>query len=255
MSKRWFAIVGIAAALGLVYIFTGTPRTAVKVSDGRATPIGASGSQFMVTLKLQNDGDPRTLQSVTSPSGAHASLMNPGNDKPLVMPGNDSAQLAMDGAHIMLQVPNGNFPEGTYHSLALSFDDGSEVVARILNPQATGGMATMDHNPANGIEISPSPTITLVREPDISTDGFAVEISVKNFEFVLVEGSAPHVDGQGHAHIYLNGLKLGRLYEDSFEVGALTPGDYELTVALNSNDHRPYMSNGAHIAVTYRFTL
>ena len=255
MSKRWFAVAGIAAALGFAYIFAGTPQTAVKVSDGRAAPMGASGSLFMVTLKLQNDGDPRILQSVTSPSGAHTSLMNPGHDKPLVVPGGEPAQLAMDGAHIMLQVPDGSFPEGTYHSLALNFDDGSEVVARILNPEATGSMTSMDHSNANGIEISPSPTIALVQDPQVRTNGFAVQISVKNFEFVLVEDGTPHIDGQGHAHIYLNGLKLGRLYENSFQVGALKPGDYELTVALNSNDHRPYMSNGAPISVTYRFTL
>ncbi len=255
MSKRWFAVAGIAAALGIAYIFTGTPQIDVKASDGRAVPMGASGSRFMVTLNLQNEGDPRILQSVTSPSGAHASLMNPGHDRPLVVPGSDTVQLAMDGAHIMLQVPDGSFPEGTYHALALSFDDGSEVVARILHPEATGGATAMDHSPANSIEISPSPTITLVQEPDVSADGFFVQISVKNFEFVIVQDSAPHVDGQGHAHIHLNGVKLGRLYEDSFEVGSLTPGDYVLTVALNSNDHRPYMSNGTPIAVVYRFSL
>ncbi|WP_171176427.1 copper chaperone PCu(A)C [Ruegeria sp. HKCCA4633] len=255
MRKRWFAVAGIAAALGLVYMFTGTPQTTMKVSDGRAIPMGASGSMFMVTLNLQNDGEPRTLLAVTSPSGGQTSLMNPGRDGPLVVPGSDTAQLAMDGAHVMLQVPEGAFPEGTYHALALEFDDGTEVVTRILHPEATGGARGMDHSMSNGIAVSPSPTIELAQDPDVSTDGFAIEISVENFEFVLIEDSAPHVDGQGHAHIYLNGFKLGRLYEERFEIGALAPGDYILTVALNSNDHRPYVFEAAPVALTYSFGL
>ena len=255
MRKRWFAVAGIATALGLMYMFSGTPQTAVKVTDGRATPMGAAGSMFMITLNLQNNGAPRTLQNVSSPDGAHTSLMNLGHDGPLVVPGGDTAQLAMDGAHIMLQVPDGTFPEGTYHSLALTFDDDSEVVARILHSEATGNIGAMDHSLTNGIDILPSPTIALMRAPEVSADGFAVEISVENFEFVMIEDRAPHVDGQGHAHIYLNGFKLGRLYEEHFEVGSLSAGDYVLTVALNSNDHRPYISEGAPIAMTYRFSL
>ncbi len=255
MRKRWFAVAGIAAALAFVYMSTGTPQTAVKVSDGRATPMGTSDAMYMVTLNLQNDGEPRTLQNVTSPSGGQISIMNPGHDGPLVVPGSDTAQLAMDGAHIMLQVPEGTFPEGTYHALALEFDDGSEVVARILHPEATGSAGGMDHSISNGIAVSPSPTIALVQDPDVSRNGFTVEISVENFEFVLIEDSTPHVDGQGHAHIYLNGFKLGRLYEERFDVGALAPGTYVLTVALNSNTHRPYVFEGAPVALTYKFSL
>mgnify|MGYP006431634573 FL=1 len=92
-------------------------------------------------------------------------------------------------------------------------------------------------------------------DPDVKADGFEVEITVENFEFVVVDGMAPHVDGQGHAHIYLNGVKLGRLYENRFEVGSLPAGEYDLTVALNSNDHRPYVSGGAPVAITHRFSL
>jgi hypothetical protein len=38
-------------------------------------------------------------------------------------------------------------------------------------------------------------------------------------------------------------------------VGGLPAGEYDLTVALNSNDHRPYVSDGAPVAITYRFSL
>ena len=252
MRKRWFVAAGIVALLALVYVFTATPQSAVTVSNARAMPMG---SMFMVTLDLQNDGAPVALQSVSSPSGAGVSVMNPGHDGPIVIPGGDSAQLAMDGAHVMLQIPPDAFAEGTFHALALGFDDGSEVVARVLHPEPSGGMGAMNHGMAQGIEVSPSPAIALAQDVKASADGFALDISVQNFAFTRVEDSAPHIDGQGHAHVYLNGTKLGRLYEDRFEVGALLPGDYVLTIALNTNDHRPYLSEGKPIVLTIPFTL
>ena len=255
MKTGWIVAAGAAVALGAAYIFTGTPQGSVTAINGLAMPVGTSGGVFMVTLDLQNDGAPVMLENVTSPSGATVSFMNPNQTGAMVIPGNDTAQLAMDGAHIMLRVAPGEFPEGSFQSLSLGMSDGSEVVTRILHKTATGTMSGMDHSMGNGIDMLPSPKIALAGDPDVKADGFEVEITVENFEFVVVDGMAPHVDGQGHAHIYLNGVKLGRLYENRFEVGGLPAGEYNLTVALNSNDHRPYLSDGAPIAITYRFSL
>jgi len=255
MRKRWFAVLGLVAALGASYAILGTPQGSVTAMNGRAVPMNGSDEMFMVTLDLQNDGDPVTLQNVRSPTGAHVSFTNHAPQLPIVIPGKDTAQLAMDGVHIMLHVPAGDFPSGTYHSLSLAFDDGSKAVARILHPALANGPAAMTHNMAHGIETSPAPSIALAREPDHDANGFDVSLQVENFTFVLVEDSAPHVDGQGHAHIYLNGVKLGRLYDTRFAIGALLPGDYTLTIALNGNDHRPYVSNGTSIALTYEFKI
>lgn len=255
MKIGWIVAAGAAVALGAVYTFSGAPQGSVSATNGQAMPMGASGAMFMVTLDLQNDGAPVAIQDVKSPSGAAASFMNPRQTGAMVVPGNDSVQFAMDGAHIMLRVPPGEFPGGSFQSLSLGMSDGSEVVARILHPTPTGAMSGMDHSMGNGIDMSPSPKIALARNPNVKASGFEVEIVVEDFEFAVVEDGTPHVDGQGHAHIYLNGVKLGRLYEERFEVGGLLAGDYELTVALNSNDHRPYVSLGAPVAITYRFSI
>ena len=255
MMKRGLAVAGFAVALGLGYTFLGTPQGDITVSNGQAIPMGGSGDMFMVTLDLKNDGQPVTLESVSSPTGAQVSIMTPVRERPIVIPGGDTAQLAMDGAHIMLRMPSGEFPAGTFQALSLGLSDGSEVVARILHPETSGAMAMMDHGVAHGIEISPSPAIDLAREPSVDKQGFEVAITVDNFAFIRVDDSAAHVDGQGHAHIYLNGVKLGRLYEERFEVGALGPGAYVLSVVLNANDHRPYVSNGAPVSVTYEFQI
>ena len=62
--------------------------------------------------------------------------------------------------------------------------------------------------------------------------------------FVDVPMGTPHVPGTGHAHLYLNGLKLGRLYVPSARIGALPPGDHMVRVTLNANDHRAYVVDG-----------
>jgi len=255
MKAGWIVAVGAIAALGAVYIFTGTPKGSVSATNGLAMPMGASGAMFMVTLDLQNDGAPVAIKDITSPNGANVSFMNPNQTGAMVVPGNDTAQLAMDGAHIMLRVAPGGFPEGSFQSLSLVMSDDSEVTARIHHPMPTDVMSGMDHGTSNGVEVSPSPSVSLARDPDVIADGFAVEIAIENFEFAILDDMAPHVDGQGHAHIYLNGVKLGRLYEEHFEVGGLLAGDYELKVVLNSNDHRPYVTEGAPVAVTYRFSI
>ncbi|MEM6311597.1 MAG: hypothetical protein AAF754_16290 [Pseudomonadota bacterium] len=255
MRRRLGVAVIIAGAAAAAYVFSTAPQGAVTATNGRAIQMGDSGSMFMVTLDLQNDGAPVSINNVTSPAGAHASLMNPLEDSAIVVPGTDTVQLAMDGVHIMLHVPPGTFAKGTFHSLALGLSDGSEVLARVLHPDTSGGMAKMNHNMEDGIEVSPPPEIALMGRPQISANGFEIEITTQNFEFVLIDDSAPHVAGQGHAHIYLNGVKLGRLYEERFSIGALLPGEYVLTVVLNSNDHRPYMSDGAPTSLTYRFSI
>ncbi|MEC8197159.1 MAG: hypothetical protein VX228_12815, partial [Pseudomonadota bacterium] len=74
-----------------------------------------------------------------------------------------------------------------------------------------------------------------------------------DFEFTpdLVDG--PHVPGTGHGHIYINGLKLGRLYSPTTTIGNLPPGQHEIRVTLSTNDHRAYVVND--IPVTASATL
>lgn len=42
---------------------------------------------------------------------------------------------------------------------------------------------------------------------------------------------------EGHAHLYINGEKITRLYGEYYHLGALKEGKNEITVTLNSNNH------------------
>ena len=56
--------------------------------------------------------------------------------------------------------------------------------------------------------------------------------------------------GVGHGHIYISGLKLGRVYEDSVDIGDVAKGRYEISVILVSDDHRAFTTGGEVIAAS-----
>ncbi len=255
MFKRLSILVGLMCVGAIVYWQFAPKQSAITVTDARAIPAGASNTMFMISLKMHNGGAPVALTGVTSATGAAASIMRPDQTGALVVPGGGEGQLAMDGAHMMLSVPDGNFDEGAYQSVSLVFDDGSEVVARVLRPEIAADAVAMRHGLAHGVEASPPPSITIKEPVPVAADGFTVEIDLEDFEFVVTEDDAAHVPGQGHAHVYLNGLKLGRLYDNSFELGSLSAGAYSLRIGLNTNDHRPYVSGGVPVESVFNFTI
>lgn len=255
MIKRIAAFVGLVVIAALLYFLTNATESNVTVLDARAAPMGTNDNLFMVTMTLKNEGDAVSLTDVQSESGGHAHFMNPEQSKPLVVPANGQGQLAMDGAHMILSIPNGAFEEGTYQSVTLSFSDGSTVGVRVLRPTLDNGGGMSDHDMSQGVEVDPAPEISFASAPKVDAEGFEITVALEDFRFVRAADDAEHVSNEGHAHVYLNGLKLGRLYKDSYEIGALLPGNYVLRIALNSNDHRPYLADGKLLETVFEFQI
>jgi len=86
------------------------------------------------------------------------------------------------------------------------------------------------------------PTVKLMAHED-PMSGWNLEIITTNFEFAPQGASKDHVSGQGHAHLYLDGHKITRLYSNWFHIPELDPGEHTLMVTLNSNNHRDYTVN------------
>ncbi len=53
-----------------------------------------------------------------------------------------------------------------------------------------------------------------------------------------------HVPGEGHAHIHVDGEKLGRVYGPYYHLSGLEPGERHIRVTLNSNDHSDLTYDG-----------
>lgn len=61
-------------------------------------------------------------------------------------------------------------------------------------------------------------------------------------------------DNEGHAHIYVNGVKFARVYSSWFYLpaDALTPGENDVSVTLNANDHGEWTVNGVPVSSTVK---
>ena len=74
--------------------------------------------------------------------------------------------------------------------------------------------------------------------------GVNVHVDPSGFTFAPESVNLDNVDGEGHAHIYVDGVKLSRVYTPWFHLDGLQPGTYEVEVRLNTNDHSEYVWNG-----------
>ncbi|MEL6437272.1 MAG: hypothetical protein AAFP99_10825 [Pseudomonadota bacterium] len=90
------------------------------------------------------------------------------------------------------------------------------------------------------------PSLTMAVEKD-SMDGWNITLAPENFEFTPERAGADGAPNTGHAHLYIDGAKVARLYGVHYHVPDLPPGQYEFVVTLSSNDHAYYTLDGERI--------
>lgn len=91
-----------------------------------------------------------------------------------------------------------------------------------------------------------TPTVTLSASAD-TKEGWNLHIVTTNFTFTPEQAGGANVPGTGHAHVYVDGVKVGRAYGSWYYLGALPEGKHTITVSLNTNDHMDYVSSGKAI--------
>jgi len=120
----------------------------------------------------------------------------------------------------------------------------------ILNPQTA---SAHDHgaNKIHEVHGGKTPTISLDVKKD-PTGGFNVQVMTTNFAWTPESASEKHIEGQGHAHVYLADQKIIRLYNNWFHLNtfqfATTSGEQLLRVELVGNDHAPIAVNAQPIS-------
>lgn len=92
-----------------------------------------------------------------------------------------------------------------------------------------------------------APSIKLFVKKD-PMSGYNIQIKTKNFKWSPQRASMSHVAGEGHAHIYIDDVKIGRVYGEWYHLATanlnLIPGAHTVRVDLNGNDHAPYIFQG-----------
>ncbi|MEM6862931.1 MAG: hypothetical protein AAF627_19505 [Myxococcota bacterium] len=130
---------------------------------------------------------------------------------------------------------------------------------------STSASPEHDHMPMEVPEGAPIPALSLQVSPD-AVSGFNLELQLARYAL----GPPPTVDSmealmrptlsdmgfvEGHAHLYVNGEKISRLYGRHAHVpgSLLGPGLNQLTVTINSHGHQTWSVNGRAILATLFF--
>ena len=92
-----------------------------------------------------------------------------------------------------------------------------------------------------------TPTLKLELTRD-SKSGYNLRLVTTNFRFTPDAVGKSARDSEGHAHLYLDGQKIARIYGEWHHVGELPPGDHQFRATLNANDHRDFAVDGVVIS-------
>lgn len=114
-----------------------------------------------------------------------------------------------------------------------------------------GGADAMSHGPLESA-IPVSVGIVAVAEDD---GGVTVAISTENWQWAPENVNGANVDGAGHAHIYVDGVKINRVYGPYYHIKGLPPGEREISVTLNANDHSGLLVDGQPVEAVTTITV
>ncbi len=98
------------------------------------------------------------------------------------------------------------------------------------------------------------PTVAI----DVTADaagGVNIHVTSTGIDIAPEAASTEAVEGQGHYHLYVDGEKVLRFYNDWIHYSGVTEGEAEITVELSANDHSAYVVDGVPIAATVVFDV
>ncbi len=118
-------------------------------------------------------------------------------------------------------------------------------------------MVTDGHMPADGEQHDHSKQLNMSGDSapivdlsviSLSDGSYNVRVQTLNFVFTPQNVDQDPVMGEGHAHLYVDGVKIARLYGEWYHLDIL-PDDAEMiTVVLYANNHQPLAVDGVEIS-------
>lgn len=104
------------------------------------------------------------------------------------------------------------------------------------------------------VEPADAPSVGLSVHVDPKS-GWNLEITTDGFTSAPEHASGEHIAGEGHFHLYVDGVKRHRVYSDWYYLAGLSEGEHEVAIELTANDHRAYALDGEPIQATAHVTV
>ena len=107
---------------------------------------------------------------------------------------------------------------------------------------------SMDHGVIDITNDSIIPQIEKLEMVKDPMSGWNLYIQTNNFKFTPENVNKQHKSGEGHAHLYINGNKITRLYDNWFHIPELQKEENQIKITLNANSHETMVFNNKPIA-------
>ncbi|MDE2785429.1 MAG: hypothetical protein OXL37_02070 [Chloroflexota bacterium] len=220
----------------------GTNEHGKDGQPGQGMPNQASADAVVINLPITNRDTSLTRDDLRVSQGENVSI-NFTADEP--------GEIHLHGYDLTAAVSPGgagelNFVAATAGAFAINF----HVFA---SDSTKSDQVNTDHHHASGTPsevVSELPVSLSVTAEADADGGIEVHIATEGFRFAPEMVDQAHAPGSGHAHIYLDGVKLGRVFESRYHVADVAPGEREIRVSLNTNDHSELVFNGEKVEST-----
>ncbi len=117
------------------------------------------------------------------------------------------------------------------------------------NPYRDTPMDMLMHDPSQVINVAleGAPTVELNAFP-LPDGSFNLQVLTSHFTFTPQNIDKAPILGEGHAHLYVDGVKIARLYGEWHHLPTLPPDSKILTVSLYANNHQAFALDGEIIS-------
>ncbi len=223
VQTKWLLLLAIIGVLLVAACSSGDEESEDVVFN---VPIsGASPEPMQSNLEVKQ-GDFVTF-NVTSDSQASFHLH--GYDHELELAPN------VTGTFTFTADATGSFPI-TIHLGGAGGEDHHSMSGDAMDGDAK--MAGMDHHE---LTIGTPLDMSVGVEAELDGETAAnLKITTSGFTFMPESVNGAHVDGEGHAHVYVDGVKINRIYGPYYHLPGLSPGERSIRITLNANSHEQY---------------
>lgn len=120
-----------------------------------------------------------------------------------------------------------------------------EWMAKKIHVKAQEERKSMDHPQFVIPQNIPKPSVVVHAMKD-SMSGYNLHLMTTNFRFSPEKAGGQNIVGEGHAHLYIDGQKVGRVYGEWTQIN-IPKGGHKIKVTLNTNDHQDYYDGDKQI--------
>lgn len=110
------------------------------------------------------------------------------------------------------------------------------------------------HGDSELLEVTGDAPIVAMEVFEDPKSGWNLRFDTTGFTFAPEAASTEAVEGEGHLHLYVDGVKQGRIYGEWWHLPDLPEGEHEVIIELSANDHRTYAVDGEPIQATATVT-